>query len=83
MEELKEKLVALCNASNLPIEAVYFVTKDLWRDAEEALKQYKEREMREQKIQKEMTKDFGQTKEVNPSILEEIMNNEDDEDEEE
>ena len=41
MEELKLQLVDVCNASGLPLEAIVFVTKDLWRDAEDALRTYK------------------------------------------
>lgn len=41
MEELKLQLVDICNASGLPLEAIVFVTKDLWRDAEDALRTYK------------------------------------------
>ena len=42
MEELKQKLLDICNQSGLPLEAVVFVTKDLWRDAEDAFRQFKE-----------------------------------------
>jgi hypothetical protein len=38
MEELKQKLVELCNESGLPLEAILFVTKDLWRDVEATLR---------------------------------------------
>ena len=38
MEELKEKLVNLCNESGLPLEAILFVTKDLYRDVEDTLR---------------------------------------------
>ena len=41
MEELKQKLLDVCNSSGLPLEAIVFVTKDLWRDAEETLRQFK------------------------------------------
>lgn len=41
MEELKQKLLDLCNESNLPLEAILFVTKDLWRDVESALRMAK------------------------------------------
>lgn len=34
MLELKQKLLDICNQSGLPFEAIYFVIKDLWRDAE-------------------------------------------------
>ena len=38
MEELKNKLIDVCNESQLPLEAILFVTKDLWRDVEETLR---------------------------------------------
>ena len=41
MEELKQKLINICNESGLPLEAIVFVTKDLWRDAEETYRQFK------------------------------------------
>ena len=41
MDELKQKLLDACNASGLPLEAIYYVTKDLWRDVEATLNQYK------------------------------------------
>lgn len=41
MLELKQKLVDACNQSGLPFEAVYFVIKDLWRDAESTLQSMK------------------------------------------
>jgi len=44
MEELKQKLLDVCNASGLPLEAIVFVTKDLWRDAEETFRQYKQQQ---------------------------------------
>jgi hypothetical protein len=39
MEELKQQLIDICNASGLPLEAILFVTKDLWRDVEDTLRQ--------------------------------------------
>ena len=41
MEELKQKLLEDCNNSGLPLEAVVFVVKDLYRDAVETLAQIK------------------------------------------
>lgn len=38
MEELKQKLINVCNESGLPLEAILFVTKDLWRDVEDTLR---------------------------------------------
>ena len=41
MEELKQKLLDICNASELPLEAILFVTKDLYRDVEDTLRRVK------------------------------------------
>lgn len=40
MTELKRKIVTLCNESGLPIEAVLFVLRDAYRDAQEAFNVY-------------------------------------------
>lgn len=42
MEELKQKIINLCNESGLPLEAILFVTKDVWRDVEDTLRAAKE-----------------------------------------
>ena len=44
MEELKQKLIDICNESGLPLEAILFVTKDLWRDVEDTLRKLKEKQ---------------------------------------
>ncbi len=38
MEELKQKIIDLCNESGLPLEAILFVTKDVYRDVEATLR---------------------------------------------
>ena len=38
MNELKQKILNLCNSSGLPLEAVIYVLKDIWRDAEDTLR---------------------------------------------
>ena len=38
MLELKNKIIALCNESGLPLEAIMFVLKDAFRDAEISFK---------------------------------------------
>jgi len=45
MEELKEKLLKVCNESGLPLEAIVFVTKDLWRDAADTLERLKQQQL--------------------------------------
>lgn len=42
MEELKKQLLDICNKSDLPLEAILFVTKDLWRDVDDTLRRYKQ-----------------------------------------
>lgn len=37
MNELKQKILDLCNNSGLPLEAIIYVVKDVWRDAEMTL----------------------------------------------
>ena len=51
MEQLKMQLLNLCNKSQLPAEALYFVIKDLYRDAEDLLRQVKMQEkMQQEKV---------------------------------
>ena len=38
MEELKNNLLKVCNDSGLPLEAIMFVTKDLYRDVQDAMR---------------------------------------------
>ena len=52
MEELKKKLIDICNESGLPLEAILFVTKDLYRDVEDTL-----RSVRTGLLQKEENKE--------------------------
>lgn len=57
MEELKQKLLEVCNESGLPLEAIVFVTKDLWRDAEDTLRAAKANaEKKKQEQEKESKK---------------------------
>ena len=47
MEELKAKLLEDCNSSGLPLEAILFVVKDLYRDAEETFRAFKAQQEKE------------------------------------
>lgn len=49
MEELKQKIIDLCNESGLPLEAIYFVTKDVWRDVEATLRSAQMKQEKESK----------------------------------
>ena len=53
MEELKQKLLDACNTSGLPLEAIYYVTKDLWRDVEATLRHYQVQQQKEVSQNKE------------------------------
>lgn len=44
MEELKIKIVELCNESNLPLEALLFIVKDIFRDIQETINKEKAKE---------------------------------------
>jgi hypothetical protein len=53
MEELKTKLIQICNESGLPLEAIYFVVKDVWRDVEATLRSVQEKQAAAQEEKKE------------------------------
>ena len=61
MEELKQKLIDLCNESGLSLEAILFVTKDLWRDVEDTLRRVEKQQQQKQE-QKEQKKDESEEK---------------------
>lgn len=48
MEELKNKIIDLCNHSGLSLEAMYYVVKDVWRDIEATIREYQEQLKKEQ-----------------------------------
>ena len=52
MEELKQKLLQVVNTSNLPLEAIYYIVKDLFRDVDDTY----QRALRQEKQQQEMSK---------------------------
>lgn len=53
MEELKQQLIDLCNNSGLSLEAILFVTKDLWRDVEDTLRRYEKAQQKQEQEKKE------------------------------
>ena len=57
MEELKQQIIDLCNESGLPLEAILFVTKDVWRDVEDTLRKLREQQ---EKIQQQQQKEEEQ-----------------------
>lgn len=50
MNELKNKLLQLCNESGLPLEAILFIVKDLYRDVDETYRQYEIAARQEQAV---------------------------------
>ena len=40
MEQLKQKLLQIVNESKLPIDAIYYVCKDFFRDVDDAYQQF-------------------------------------------
>ena len=48
MEELKQKIIDLCNESGLPLEAILFVTKDVWRDVEATVRTAQQNQPKEE-----------------------------------
>lgn len=53
MEELKQQLIDLCNKSGLSLEAILFVTKDLWRDVEDTIRRAKEMQEKQKEEESE------------------------------
>lgn len=47
MEELRLKLIEACNQSGLPLEAVLFVVRDVYRDVNETYQNYKKQQEEE------------------------------------
>ena len=57
MEQLKQQLVQVVNNSNLPLEAIYYVCKDFFRDVDNTYKQFLiQQSKKEQEQEKENTK---------------------------
>jgi hypothetical protein len=61
MEEFKNNLIKVTNESNLPIEAIYFVVKDFYRDVESAMSEYKARIEAEKAAEKETEDEIKET----------------------
>ncbi len=63
MEELKQQIIDLCNESELPLEAILFVTKDVWRDVEDTLRKAKEQTARRKAAMLKQEKQIKEEKE--------------------
>jgi hypothetical protein len=57
MEELKQKLLAVCNESNLPLEAIMYVTKDLWRDVEDTFRSLQREQQKQVEVESDVTEE--------------------------
>ena len=55
MTKLKQEIIELCNKSGLSIEAVVFVLKDAYRDAEDSFIAYETRKSKMQEEEKEIS----------------------------
>lgn len=53
MEQLKQQLLQLVNQSNLPLEAIYYVVKDFYRDVDDAYRQALQQQMAQAKAAQE------------------------------
>ena len=56
MHELKENLLKICNESGLPLEAIVFVVRDLYRDVNETYKRYEEAATQQEQAASKETK---------------------------
>ena len=58
MEELKNKLLQDCNESGLPLEAIYYLVKDLFRDVSDTYENIlRQKELKEEKESKESSEE--------------------------
>ena len=56
MEELKQKLLQAVNESGLPLEAIYYVSKDFFRDVDDTYKDFLQQKKMQQQKQNEESK---------------------------
>ena len=49
MEELRQKIIALINESRLPLEAIVFIVRDVYRDVDMTFQNYLKDEKESQK----------------------------------
>ena len=49
MEELRQKIIALINESGLPLEAIVFIIRDVYRDVDITFQNYLKEEKKSQK----------------------------------
>lgn len=59
MEELKQKLLQAVNESGLPLDAIYYVSKDFFRDVDDTYKDF----LQQKKIQQQQNEENKQEEE--------------------
>lgn len=62
MEQLKQQLLQLVNNSQLPLEAIYYVVKDFYRDVDDAYRQALQQQIAQAKAAQQAALD-GDTEE--------------------
>lgn len=63
MEELRDKLINIINECNLPIEGIYYIFKDVFRELSDQYSIVLQKERQEKISQEEITKNKEQEKE--------------------
>lgn len=63
MEELRDKLINMINECNLPIEGIYYIFKDVFRELSDQYSIVLQKQRQEKISQEEITEDKKQEKE--------------------
>jgi hypothetical protein len=63
MEELRDKLINIINECNLPIEGIYYIFKDVFRELSDQYSIVLQKERQEKILQEEITENKEQEKE--------------------
>ena len=63
MEELRDKLINIINECNLPIEGIYYIFKDVFRELSDQYSIVLQKERQEKILQEEITENNEQEKE--------------------
>ena len=63
MEELRDKLINMINECDLPIEGIYYIFKDVFRELSDQYSIVLQKERQEKNLQEEITENKEQEKE--------------------
>ena len=63
MEELRDKLINIINECNLPIEGIYYIFKDVFRELSDQYSIVLQKERQEKILQEEITENKEREKE--------------------